>query len=112
MDREERVDEYLKHYGVLGMKWGKRKARISKTSQPQQKKRRMSNKELTARVKRLRLEKEFRELTAKPKTPSKIEQAVKAAGTVAALTGSAYTIYKNIDGIMKLANTAKKASGK
>lgn len=112
MNPEDRVDEYLMHYGVLGMKWGKRKARASKTSEQAPKKRRMSNKELQARIKRLKLEKEFAQLTASPPKTSRVEKLVKGAGTVAALTASAATIYKNMEKMSKIYKVAKKASGK
>lgn len=112
MSPEDRVDEYLMHYGVLGMKWGRRKAKTSKSSKQAPKKRRMSNKELQARIKRLKLEKEFAQLTASPPKTSKIDQLVKGAGTVAALSTSALTIYHNMDKIAKMYKVAKKASGK
>lgn len=124
MNPEDRVDEYLMHYGILGMKWGKRKARTSKISEQTleqtleqalgqaPKKRRMSNKELQARIKRLKLEKEFAQLTASPPKTSRVEKLVKGAGTVAALSTSAVTIYKNMDKIAKLYKVAKRASGK
>ena len=112
MNPEDRVDEYLMHYGVLGMKWGKRKARTSKTSEQAPKKRRMSNKELQARIKRLKLEKEFAQLTASPPKTSRVEQLVKGAGTVAALSASAVTIYNNMNKIAKIYKVAKKTSGK
>ena len=128
MNPEDRVDEYLMHYGVLGMKWGKRKARFSKTSDQTleqtleqaldqalgqaPKKRRMSNKELQARIKRLKLEKEFAQLTASPPKTSRVEKLVKGAGTIAALSGSAVTIYKNMDKIAKIYKVAKRAGGK
>lgn len=115
------MSEHLKHYGVRGMRWGFRRKRdtarrgdIRNVSQaPQQyqpkKPRRMSKKELQARVNRLKLEQELARLEADrmPVQKSRVEQLVKAAGTVATLTGTAYTIYKNLDNIMKL---AKKAS--
>ena len=112
MNPEDRVDEYLMHYGVLGMKWGKRKTRASKTSEQAPKKRRMSNKELQARIKRLKLEKEFAQLTASPPKTSRVEQLVKGAGTVAALSASAVTIYNNMNKIAKIYKVAKKTSGK
>lgn len=127
MNPEDRVDEYLMHYGILGMKWGKRKARTSKISEQTleqtleqaldqalgqaPKKRRMSNKELQARIKRLKLEKEFAQLTASPPKTSRVEKLVKGAGTVAVLSTSAVTIYKNMDKIAKMYKVAKRASG-
>ena len=112
MNPEDRVDEYLMHYGVLGMKWGKRKARASKTSEQTPKKRRMSNKELQARIKRLKMEKEYAQLIASPPKTSRVEKLIKGAGTVAALTASAATIYKNMEKMAKVYKMAKKASGK
>ena len=112
MNPEDRVDEYLMHYGVLGMKWGKRKARVSNSSEQAPKKRRMSNKELQARIRRLKMEKEYAQLTASPPKTSRVEKLVKGAGTVAALSASAVTIYQNMDKIAKIYKVAKKASGK
>ena len=94
------MDNELTHYGVLGMKWGKRKGstRNVTTSKP----RRMSNKELQSRVKRLKLEQEYNKLNPKPQTKSKLETLAKTAGTVAALSTAGVTIYKNMDEIIKL----------
>ena len=116
-------DDYLKHYGVLGMRWGKRKAagttKIYKHvgSDPdgapiykEVKPRRMSNKELQSRVKRLELEKKYRDLTPKPETGMTVDKVVKTLGTVAAISGSAYTIYSNLDKLSKAAKAAKKVA--
>lgn len=112
MNPEDRVDEYLMHYGVLGMKWGKRKAKASNSSEQAPQKRRMSNKELQARIKRLKMEKEYAQLIASPPKTSRVEKLIKGAGTVAALTASAATIYKNMEKISKVYKLAKKAKGK
>lgn len=110
------MSDQLKHYGIKGMRWGFRRKRAVSSrgdirdinqapqqSQPR-KPRRMSKKELQARVNRLKLEDELSRLEAAkaPVNKSRLEQLAKTAGTVAALSGSAYTIYKNIDKMMKL----------
>lgn len=96
--------DYVKHYGIKGMKWGFRRKSTQTTNNDQSPKKRMSNKELHSRVRRLRLEQEFEKLTTKPSTQSRIEKIVKTAGTVAAVTGSALTIYKNVNEISKIIN--------
>lgn len=103
-------DDHLKHYGILGMKWGKRRAASQPVEVTTSSGRRMSNKELQSRVKRLEMEKRFNDLSAPPKTQSKVETVVKTLGTVAAISGSAYTIYSNMDKLSKLAKGAKKAA--
>ena len=60
------ADDVLAHYGILGMKWGKRKARKggsvkkSKKSDPVKK---MSDDELRRRLNRMRMEQEYKNLS-------------------------------------------------
>ena len=118
MDYEENYDDFLQHYGVLGMKWGHRKARSkvssnkkpkstknTTTSKPKPKptQKRLSDAELRAAVNRLRLEREYAELTYKASSRAKVESAVRTIGTVATLTTSALTIYNNLNKISKIA---------
>ena len=115
-------EEELTHYGVLGMRWGVRRAskrsgsskkgkKRKGSKQPQQQKRRMSNKELQSRVKRMKLEKQYRELTNEliPKEKSKIEKLISTAETVSKLSTSALLIYKNLNQFAEL--SAKKKKG-
>ena len=114
-------EEELMHYGVLGMRWGVRRAskrsggskkgKKKKASQQPQTKRRMSNKELQSRVKRMKLEKQYRELTSEliPKEKSKIEKLISTAETVSKLSSSALVIYKNLNQFAEL--SAKKKKG-
>lgn len=118
MDYEENYDDFLQHYGVLGMKWGRRKARSNVSSnkkpkstkntttskpKPKPSQRQLSDAELRAAVNRLRLEREYAELTYRASSRAKVESVVKTIGTVAALTTSAMTIYNNLNKLSKIA---------
>ena len=121
MEYEENYDDFLKHYGVLGMKWGKRKARSTvssnnkskstaitkpkQTPKPKSKptKRRLSDAELRAVVNRMRLEREYADLTYRASSRSKVESVVRTIGPVAALTTSAVKIYENVNKLSKVA---------
>ena len=115
-------EEELMHYGVMGMRWGVRRAskrsggskkgkKKKASRQPQQQpKRRMSNKELQARVKRMQLEKQYRELTndLTPKTKSKMEKLVNTTVTISKLSSSAMTIYKALNTFAEISAKNKK----
>lgn len=120
MDYEENYDDFLQHYGVLGMKWGHRKTRSNTssnkkpkstknttTSKPKPKhkptQRRLSDAELRAVVNRMRLEREYADLTYRASSRSKVESVVRTIGTVAALTTSAVKIYENLNKLSKVA---------
>lgn len=121
MEYEENYDDFLQHYGVLGMKWGKRKARSTvssnkkpksttitkpkQTPKPKSKptQRRLSDAELRAVVNRMRLEREYADLTYRASSRSKVENVVRTIGTVAALTTSAVKIYENLNKLSRIA---------
>ena len=78
------AEDYIVHYGILGMKWGKRKARTSdppskvkrrfgRDSTDEKPKRKsisdMSDTELQSLVNRIQLEKRYAQLTAKEASP-------------------------------------------
>ncbi len=120
MEYEENYDDFLQHYGVLGMKWGRRKARSTSSSnkkpkstkntttskpkpKPKPTQRRLSDAELRAVVNRMRLEREYADLTYRASSRSKVESVVRTIGTVAALTTSAVKIYENLNKLSKIA---------
>lgn len=82
----EKVDDFLTHYGVKGMKWGVRKDRSS-SGRPRrtrreeaarkdrrsavQRRRTISEAELRKRIDRLKLEKQLKDLTAEDLNPGR-----------------------------------------
>ena len=99
----------LYHYGVLGMKWGKRKARGSskkskkdnyhedyKKAHSGKSYKSMSNQELGDTNKRLNMERQYKDLTKKTNAGKKAVNAfVATAGTISAVIG-ATAVYKKV----------------
>ena len=119
MEYEENYDDFLQHYGVLGMKWGHRKARSNvssnkkpkstkntTTSKPKPKpkptQRELSDEELRAVINRMRLEREYADLQYRSSSRAKVENVVKTVGTAALLTTSVVKIYNNLNTICKV----------
>ena len=123
MDYEENYDDFLQHYGVLGMKWGHRKARSNVSSnkkpkstkntttskhkpkpkpKPKPMQRELSDEELRAVINRMRLEREYSDLKYRSSSRAKVENVVKTAGTAALLTTSVVKIYNNLNTICKV----------
>lgn len=64
-------NDEIKHFGIMGMKWGRRRGR---KSQPPKSRERISDDELKRVINRLSMEKQYRELTKKP--PSAVKKVV------------------------------------
>ena len=78
------MNDELKHYGVLGMRWGARRngKPISKSSKPKKRTiESMSNEELQSRNKRLQLETQYKQLSKNSISPGKKFVAGFAKGT-------------------------------
>lgn len=106
----------LYHYGVLGMKWGRRRsaAQLAKTRKSRKtseanhddyknahsKKsvRSMSDKELRERNNRLQMEKQYADLTRKDGTGKKLISAFVTTATTLAAVAKAYDTYKKVGG--------------
>ena len=117
MEYEENYEDFLQHYGVLGMKWGHRKARSTSSSnkkpkstkntttskpKPKPTQRELSDEELRAVINRMRLEREYADLQYRSSSRAKVENVVKAMGTAALLTTSVVKIYNNMNAICKV----------
>lgn len=97
------VNNELTHYGVLGMKWGVRRARrtpsedSNKVKQIRKKKiDEMSNQELRDANNRLELERKYKDLTKKTNYGKKaVNTFIKTAGTITAVT-AAYKTYEKL----------------
>ena len=119
MEYEENYEDFLQHYGVLGMKWGHRKSRSNASSnkkhrntkntttskpkpKPKQTQRELSDEELRAVINRMRLEREYADLQYRASSRAKVENVVKTVGTAALLTTSVVKIYNNLNTICKV----------
>lgn len=109
-------EDELMHHGVKGMKWGRRKSKQTtdskgkKTSKKSSKKnpRRMSNKELAARIKRLDLEKRYMDAYNRSQTNQLMSEIFNVPTKAALFTGAVVTTMANIDKIAQAVKAYKK----
>ena len=98
------MNSELKHYGVLGMRWGRRSggsttsSKTKKASKENKKKAsEMSDSELREKVNRLQMEQQYSKLSSNNVNKGKqfIDKVIKTGTTVAAVTTTGITIYNN-----------------
>jgi hypothetical protein len=87
------VNSFLEHFGILGMKWGRRRGKTKKVTKGYKRSRTkesletISDDDLKKIVTRLSLEKQYKDITAKQKSRGRkiaeelLETAIKRAGT-------------------------------
>lgn len=107
---QENVD-VLQHYGVLGMKWGRRKGQINisddyKNTRSLKKKKvgELSNSELRKLIERMQLEQNYKRLN-----PSTIQKGMLFVGSAAVTTNTVLNLHNNSVRLIKL---GKKYLGK
>ena len=87
----------LRHYGVLGMKWGKRKGRTTHEdyarAHSKKKVSEMSNEELKNRNNRLQAEQQYKNLTKRTNYAKKIASAFIATSVTIAAVDRASKVY-------------------
>ena len=127
---DEYREQYLMHYGVLGMKWGIRRKRDKQTSkqknninQPKTnakakkvdskgRKQDFDEDEFLKALQQLRMKVEYDRLVStldtNNSTMRKIENITKNVTTVATLTGSVLMIYNNLNKAHDILDTVKK----
>jgi len=106
------VSDILAHYGVFGMKWGRRKSFIppSDIKGPTRaglrgyNSRKLNNKDLKKVIDRMKLEQDYKSLNAKGKsTEGKkyAETLIKSVGTTAVAATTGYAMKKLLDSVFK-----------
>lgn len=104
-------DNFLSHYGVKGMKWGRRKAKEAPSEDYVRTKNlrkkslnSLSNDELRKLNERLQLERSYRDLTSSPTALSRVKKGreyVKAAQSLYKGGEMVYKMYKKADLLKK-----------
>ena len=85
---------YLAHQGILGMHWGHRKAKVTVTKSSSSKNK-MPDEELQSHVKRMNLEKQYRDLSKENRPISKVEKTKRVVDSASTLVNQANNFNKS-----------------
>ena len=128
----DKTEDFLTHYGILGMKWGVRKAGGSSSSKSSNRNKstgtqkksveNMSDDELRTAISRIQMEKQYKSLTAKETSAGKkfASEVLSSAGKQVATAYTAKLMTQKLDSIMSakskkageaVINSAKKVTG-
>jgi hypothetical protein len=83
----------LAHHGILGMHWGHRRTRTTSSAGSSAKK--MPDDKLQSEVKRMNLEKQYRDLSKENKPVSKVEKTKKVVDSASSLINQAKSINRD-----------------
>lgn len=77
------ANDFLMHYGIPGMKWGRRRTEAQlKRARAKNKTKDLSDDELASKVKRLNMEKQYRDLKASERASQQVFDGKKFASNV------------------------------
>jgi len=118
MSGVEDFEDVLEHYGVPGMKWGRRKAEGTATGSKRKTKaeatghptaKSLSDSELRTRINRLQMEKQYAQLTAADVNPGKkiVQEILTNTAKGIAVSYAQQYARKGIDGLIAKAATRK-----
>lgn len=86
---------YLEHHGILGMHWGHRKPHTTIKKTATSSKSKIPDDELQSKVKRMNLEKQYKDLSKENQPASKVERTKRVVDSASSLVNQAKSINRD-----------------